>query len=162
MSKPNILQKMDSESIRWQNCAICDAQNLRIVSSETRPDFALCDTCGSAFVLEDGGEMRMFYGRVSDDMPQTQIFAEREWKPYLEIRTFSARERQNMPSATDVPPELEQPDSKLLDGINAILDLEAEQTELLYDRAKKIEPPPRVLRETGELPNIDDLFKDLE
>jgi hypothetical protein len=39
--------------------------------------------------------------------------------------------------------------------------LEAQKSDIFYSRMKKIEPPPRKLAETGELPNIDDLFESL-
>lgn len=165
---PQILETMDDDAIRWQYCAICGEQQQRVVRQAGRPDFATCDNCQSAFVLEDGGKMRMLYGKISDTMPQTREFALKKWRLYLEIRV-SAQKEQNPKAAeeSDIPPEIM---STLSEGFigkyashhDALAALESEKSELLYTHEKKIAPPPRTLRETGELPNLDELFKDTE
>lgn len=163
---PNILNNMDAESIQWQNCAICDAKAQQVVQSDIRPDYALCGACGSAFVLEHGGQMRMLYGRISDEMPKTRKFALYQWRKYIEIRTHAVQERAIDNEGEDTLPD---PIQNILgdslpstygDHSQGILDLEAEKADIFYRRQKKLDPPPKRLRETGELPDLDELFKD--
>jgi hypothetical protein len=157
----NILQHMDDESIRWQICAICGQQKQRIVHQMNRPDFAVCDNCHSAFVLEEGGGMRMLYGKIPDELPETRQFALKQWRRYFDIRAVAERERGGAKD-DDLPEELRRTleTQTPVDPQTAILELEAKQSDIFYSRAKKLEEPPRRLRETGELPNLDDLFKD--
>jgi hypothetical protein len=157
---------MDDEAIKWQNCAICGEQRQRIIREDTRPDFATCDSCKSSFVLEDGGEFRMLYAKIPSALPETKEFAQKKWRTYFEVRAAAVRERTG-----DLPDELpSQLKSTAEDAIHgafaknddAFMALEAEQSDIFYSHAKKTEPPPRKLAETGELPNIDDLFEAFE
>lgn len=163
---PEVLKEMDSEAIRWQNCAICGQQRQRIVNQPDRPDYAICDNCQSAFVLENGGQMRMFYGQIGpQDMPKTREFALRHWRKYFEIRVMAEPERSGK-EAKELPVEFRQSlEDRIVQGNyashdDAILALEAQKAELIYGRIKKTEAPPRPLRETGALPDLDALFKD--
>lgn len=162
--QPNILKDMDDEAIKWQKCAICGEQKQRVVRQPGRPDFALCDHCRSAFVLEDGGKMQMLYGNISEKYPQVRKFALKQWHTYFEIRAIASQENPEADN-TDLPTELKDTSGDTVHGTytdsqEAILKLEAEKSDIFYSRAKKLEPPPRRLRETGELPNLDELFKD--
>jgi hypothetical protein len=163
--KPEILKEMDAEAIKWQNCAICGQQKQRIVHYPSRPDYAICDHCQSAFVLESGGQMRMFYGQIGPtDMPKTHDFALRQWRKYFEIRAMAEPERTGQ-EAKELPAELRASIEAPIHGAyanhdEAILALEAQKVELIYARAKKTEAPPRPLRETGALPDLDSLFQD--
>ncbi|NJL93419.1 MAG: hypothetical protein HC915_06645 [Anaerolineae bacterium] len=162
----SILWTMDDEAIRYQRCAICGQQRQRVVRQSGRPDFALCGNCRSAFVLEDGGKMRMLYGRITELMPHTREFALSKWQTYFEVSARAAQERQDN-IEDHLPAELRDDPTNAIHGnfdtnMSAYLALEAERSELLYERARKVAPPPRRLKETGELPNLDDLFKDLE
>jgi len=162
--QPHILQQMDDESIKWQYCAICGEQKQRIVRQPGRPDFAFCEHCHAAFVLEDGGKLRMLYGQIPENMPQTRAFALKQWRTYFEIRVTANREQTNEP---DILPAELKPAQGVIHGTyadpdEALMKLQAQQSEMFYAREKKLEAPPRVLRETSELPNLDDLFKDPE
>lgn len=163
---PKVLQSMDDDAIKWQKCAICGEQKQRIIREVTKPDFATCDNCKSAFVLEDGGQFRMLYGRISGSYPRTFRFAHKKWRTYFEIRATAEQERSgDLPE--DLPSQLKPSidDAALgayADHDDAILKLEAEKSDIFYSRAKKIEPPPRKLAETSDLPNIDDLFEAFE
>lgn len=159
-----VLWRMDEEAIRWQQCAICGVQQQqRVVRTAGRPDYAVCNHCHSAFVLEDGGQMRMMYGRVMTPHREVKDFALRQWVRYFDLRAkvTSVQKRE-----LDVLPAELKPDDKAVHGVygsamDAILSLEAEKAALLYDQAKVMSrPPARPLRETGELPNLDDLFRD--
>jgi len=160
-----VLARMDAEAIRWQQCAICGAQQKqRIIRSAGKPDFALCDACNSAFVLEDGSHMRMMYGRITPTASaELREFALKKWVRYFDIRA-KAVQQQN--KTLDVLPVELQPDElavhgKYINNMDAYLALEAEKAALLYDFTKpELRPPTRPLRETGDLPNIDDLFRD--
>jgi len=167
MSKPpKVLRKMDDEAIKWQNCAVCGQQKQRIVREPARPDFATCDNCKSAFVLEDGGQFRVLYAKIPSALPQTKSFAQKKWRTYFEVRTAAERERTgNLPD--ELPAELKDTAENAIHGAygqndDAFMALEAEKSDIFYSHVKKIEPPPRKLAETGELPNIDDLFEAFE
>lgn len=160
-----ILWDMDSDAIRWQNCAICGRQKQRIVHSEGFPDYAICDNCQSTFVQEKGGKMRVLYGRVPAELPETTEFALKKWRTYFEVRAKAEHERTGK-SPEELPAQLKSTADTAVHGkyasaSDAYLDLEAQKSELLYDRQKKIQPPPRQLKQTGELPPLDDLFEDL-
>lgn len=163
---PKVLQQMDDDAIKWQNCAICGEQGQRIVREHAKPDFAICGNCKSAFVLEDGGEFRMLYGRIASSFPQTHQFAHKKWRTYFEIRATAEKEHTgNAPE--ELPAELKSTAEDAIHGAyaqhdDAMMALEAEKSEIFYSHTKKIEPPPRKLAETGELPNIDDLFEVME
>lgn len=163
-----ILWHMDDESIKWQYCAICGQQRQRIIRQAGRPDFAFCDSCQSAFVLEDGGQMRMLYGAIPENMPQTRQFALKQWHKYFDIRAQAERERTGKdPAEAQLPAELKSTAADAVHGAyanaeDAILALEAQKSDIFYSRVKKLEPPPRILRETGELPDLDQLFKGRE
>jgi hypothetical protein len=161
-----ILWKIDDEAIRWQKCAICGQQRQRVLRQEGRPDFVLCEACHSTFILEDGGKMQMLYGRIPENMTQTRAFALKQWQVYFEICARSAQDRRQEQTVDALPAAL-KPQANPTIGVHATsqdayLALEAEKAELLYNRARKLDAPPRRLRETGELPNLDDLFKDRE
>ena len=150
---PKTLKHIDEESIQWQSCAICGQQKLRVIQQIGRPDFAFCDNCHSAYVLEDGGKMRMLYGSLPESMPKTRAFALKRWQTYFEIRAVAEQER------TGKEPDL----SFGMPSTQADLaSLEIKKHDLLYSQGDKPEPPPRALRETGDLPNLDDLFQDPE
>ena len=163
---PKVLRQMDDDAIRWQKCAICGEQRQRIVREADKPDFATCGNCKAAFVLEDGGEFRMLYARIPSAYPETREFASKKWRTYFEVRAAAERERTgNLPE--ELPAELKDTVEKGSAGTygqhdDAWMDLEAQKSEIFYSHAKKTEPPPRKLAETGELPNIDDLFEAFE
>jgi hypothetical protein len=157
---------MDNEAIKWQKCAICGEQKQRIIREANKPDFATCDSCKSIFVLEDGGQFRMLYGHVSPTYPRTLRFARKKWRTYFEIRATAEKERSGE-LTEDLPAQLKSTAKDAIHGAyadhdDAILALEAEKSDIFYSRVKKEEPPPRKLAETGELPNIDDLFEAFE
>jgi hypothetical protein len=156
-----ILQTMYAEGIRSQPCAICGQAKQRVVHQAGKPDFALCENCQSAFVLEDGGQLRMLYGRINPQYPKVRAFALKQWQRYQDVRAVAQAE-QNPDPTPRLPTELEilLNQGAPSDHSQAILDLEAQKSQLFYDRAKKLEPPPRPLRETGELPDLDSLFKE--
>ena len=162
---PKVLRQMDDEAIKWQKCAICGEQKQRIIREAAKPDFAICGNCKSSFVLEDGGQFRMLYGRISGSYPRTFRFAHKKWRTYFEIRATAEQERSgNLPEdlPTQLKPTADTTMGAYSDHDDAILKLEAEKSEIFYSRAKKEEPPPRKLAETGDLPNIDDLFEAFE
>lgn len=160
-----ILWDMDNDAIRWQNCAICGMQKQRIIHSEGRPDFAFCDHCKSTFVQEKGGKMRVMYGWMPPELTLTSEFALKKWRTYFEVRAKAEGEKTGK-SPESLPPALQptlqaHPYGNFASASDAILDLEAQKSEMLYERQKKTEQPRRQLKETGQLPPLDDLFEDL-
>ena len=59
-------------------CAICGQPALQVIHVETFPDYVTCSICGSAFVVEEGGE-RVMYGKIDNAYPETQHVALRQW-----------------------------------------------------------------------------------
>jgi len=116
------------------------------------------------YVLEKGGKMRMFYGNIPLNMPKTREFAIKQWRSIVEVRAKAEQERVAKKKPDYVPNAL-QGDNPLVAGMSrddhmdAIMRLEQEKSAMFYDRVKKVEPPPRPLRETGQLPSIDHLFE---
>ncbi|MBZ0305036.1 MAG: hypothetical protein K8I82_03110 [Anaerolineae bacterium] len=160
-----ILWDMDNDAIRWQNCAICGQQKQRIIHTPGAPDFAVCDNCQSAFVQEKGGKMRVLYAKIPLELAETSSFALRKWRTYFEVRVQAEREKTGK-SPEELPAQLKSTSETAVHGkfataSDAYLDLEAQKSELLYERQKKTQPPPRQLKQTGELPPLDDLFEDL-
>jgi hypothetical protein len=151
-----ILWEMDDEAIRWQKCAICNQQNQRIVREPGKPNFAMCNTCGSAFVLEKGGKMRMLYGSIPRSLPETYTMGYKKWRTYFEIR--AAAEREIQPSKTPSP----KPGQLPAVSSDPYMDLEAQKSEMMYNRAKRLDKPPRQLKDTGELPPLENLFENLD
>lgn len=160
-----ILWDMDTDAIKWQNCAICGTQKQRIVHSLQFPDYAICDNCQSAFVLEKGSKLRMMYGNIPRELPETYEFAFKKWRTYFEIRAKAEKEKSGK-SPEELPLQLKSTlesdiHGKYASASDAYLDLEAQKSEIFYDRVKKNQPPPRQLKETGQLPPLDDLFEDV-
>ena len=85
-------------------CAICTADTLRVVHVENLPDFIGCETCESAFLLEEGGD-RVFYGRIPDEYPETAEFALEQWH-YLERVRESANAERQPAEAVDIASRL--------------------------------------------------------
>jgi|GEM_PF-4167093 len=153
--QPKILFSLDDEAIRWQECAICGEQRQEVVHNDNTPDFAVCRNCESVFVLEDGGKMRMLYGKIGVEMPNTTTYALKLWRKYIDIRSIAIQERKPDDVVVD------ENEHRYLTQDDQYLSLEAQKSNLLYSQLKKSDSPRR-LRETSELPNLDELFKDPE
>lgn len=148
-----ILWKMDAAVIRWQYCAICGAQAQRVVQEPGRPDYALCDHCRAAFIMEDGRQMRLYYGQLPENMPRTRQYALKQWRHYADIRAASREEgAQQQPDS--LPPDAGA--GQYSSNMDAYLALEAQQSEADPQQPNK----PRALKDTGELPDLDELFRE--
>lgn len=84
-----------------QTCAICGEPALRVAHVEKLPDYVSCGSCGSVFVMEEGGD-RVMYGKIPADYPVTSAFALRQW-----LAPDLVRER-----ASDERPEPEWPEEQ--------------------------------------------------
>jgi len=103
--QPQILRKLDDRAIREQICAICGEKKQKVVHKHGVPDYAICRRCRSTFVVEDSDDMRMLYGTIPYNMPQTRAFALKQWQSYDEIISIASRERDGKGLET-VPDEL--------------------------------------------------------
>jgi hypothetical protein len=155
-----VLAHMDDEAIRWQKCAICGEQKQKVIRTAGRPDFAFCQHCEAAFILEDGGKMRLYYGNIPMTFPQTRAFALRQWHTYFEINARGEAERAQK-AETEQSPDIPVGASigQYANHEEALADLSAQATELIYAASKKT--PSRRLKETGQLPSLDGLFHDI-
>jgi hypothetical protein len=76
---------------------------LQVVHLDAYPDYVNCDNCGSAFVVEDGGE-RVMYGKVPAQYPETRHFALQQWVWPEAIDRKAAPERPSRPPSSMIPP----------------------------------------------------------
>lgn len=99
---------LDHSFIDSLSCAICGRPKLNIVHNERLPDFVVCDHCGSAFVVEEGGE-RVMYGKIDPAFPDTSRFALREWAWLEAVARKADIERQAVETAEepDIPTPME-------------------------------------------------------
>lgn len=146
--QPKILQQLDAEWVKSQHCAVCDATRQRVIHTSNRPDMVICDACQSVFVVERGNQTRLLYGRLPREMPQTQAFAFKTWHSVEDIRAMAEKERNLLFGATEALPPSDEP--------------ETPPQQFRYADLGNLPKPPRRLRETGELPDLDSLFKDID
>jgi hypothetical protein len=96
------------------SCAICGSPELFVQHLPNYPDFVTCSQCGSAFVVEDGGE-RVLYGNIASDYPRTAEFALKQWVWLEAVERRAAEERPTPPSeepvasmrSSDLPAQVE-------------------------------------------------------
>jgi hypothetical protein len=82
---------LDEDFPQAMSCAICGQDTLKVNHVQNLPDFVGCDTCGSAFVVEEGGD-RIMYGKIDDAYNQTKAIALRQWLSYEEIEQQASEE----------------------------------------------------------------------
>ena len=91
------------------DCAICGQPALQVVHVETFPDYVTCDNCGSAFVVEEGGD-RVMYGKIDNAYPETQQVALRQWIwPETVEKQATSEHPPTAPIDTPTAPFLEEP-----------------------------------------------------
>src|SRR3990172_7162791 len=78
--------------LQSQACAICGEQTLRVAHVDRLPDYVSCSSCGSVFVMEEGGE-RVMYGKIPAEYPQTAEVALRNWLMPEDIQGHAMGER---------------------------------------------------------------------
>ncbi len=86
------------------SCTICGASALSVVHLKAFPDYVTCAACGSAFVMEAGGE-RVMYGSISPDYPETRDFALKQWTSPEAIGALAEAERPGSQSANHGGPQ---------------------------------------------------------
>ena len=92
-----------------KTCAICGAAPLTIAHIAGLPDHVNCGSCGSVFVVEDGGE-RVMYGKIPAEYPATRRFALRQWAWLEDVERKAASERQaGRPASPPAPLEAGPP-----------------------------------------------------
>jgi hypothetical protein len=90
-------------------CAICGQPALQVVHVETFPDYVTCSNCGSAFVVEEGGE-RVMYGKIDNAYPETQHVALRQWIwPETVEKQAASEHPPTAPIDTPTAPFLDEP-----------------------------------------------------
>lgn len=93
-------------------CAICGRANLTLVHHAQLPDYVTCSTCGSAFVVEEGGD-RVMYGKIPESYPGVRRFALRQWAWPEAISRKAAPERTSQqavePEAAPLAPPVPAP-----------------------------------------------------
>jgi hypothetical protein len=98
---------IDDATIESQACAICGDQALRVAHLQKLPDYISCGSCGSVFVMEEGGD-RVMYGKIPAEYQQTSELALRKWVMLETVREHAMSERPEAPpseEATEQPPE---------------------------------------------------------
>ncbi len=100
MPKPR--SRIEDEFLRGRPCAICGASGLKVVRIAGVPDHVSCSGCGSAFVVEDGGE-RVMYGKIPAEYPLTRRFALRQWAWLEAIERKAQDERKGTAPTVPIP-----------------------------------------------------------
>ncbi|MEJ2013529.1 MAG: hypothetical protein P8X64_15055 [Anaerolineales bacterium] len=77
-------------------CAICGAEALRVGHVANLPDYVTCGECGSAFLVEQGGE-RIFYGQIAAGYAGAEQFALRQWAFAEAIENRAKSDRPTLP-----------------------------------------------------------------
>ena len=100
---------LNDDYVDGLGCAICGQPALQVVHVETFPDYVTCGNCGSAFVVEEGGD-RVMYGKIDNAYPETQHVALRQWI-WLETAEEQAASEHPPTAPIDTPtaPFLEEP-----------------------------------------------------
>lgn len=129
------------------SCAICGQPELSIVHNDRLPDFVACGHCGSAFVVEEGGE-RVMYGKIDPAFPDTSHFALREWAWFEAIARKADLERQATEAAEDIEiPEPIEPETPVSEpAADEIPEPEADESEMA-SAEKPTVPLPDEMRE---------------
>jgi hypothetical protein len=83
---------LDDDYTEGLHCSICGQAALKVIHLDRLPDYVTCQQCGSALVVEEGGD-RVMYGKINSDYPKTQRFALRQWvwPEAIEKRAISER-----------------------------------------------------------------------
>jgi hypothetical protein len=131
-------------------CTICGRPALRVVHIQAYPDYVTCQACGSAFVVEEGGE-RVLYGNIAAGYPETARFSLKQWTWPEAIERRAIQERPSQAPVEPPPPAepAEQP---------AVLeeDLQPQATPsaavLDEDSQPQLPPTAAVILEDEELP----------
>ena len=129
-------------------CAICGQPALSIVHNERLPDFVVCSQCGSAFVVEEGGE-RVMYGKIDPSYPDTSRFALREWawleavarKADIERQVEDAVEEPEAPAEPEFLPSEPTPDEfPSPEGFESVAAPAEKPTVPLPEELRELEP----------------------
>ncbi len=117
---------IEESFVEGRSCSICGQPTLAVAKLEKLPDYVRCSTCGSAFVIEEGG-VRVMYGSIPAEYPETRDFALKQWASLEAIEALAEAERAvpaalpESPSPTEAEFEIQERDQ---------IDLEAEHKEL--------------------------------
>lgn len=99
---PRPRSRIEDEFVQGRACAICGTRGLKVVRLPGVPDHVGCSGCGSAFVVEDGGE-RVMYGKIPAGYPLTCRFALRQWAWLEAIERRALHERKGLTPAAPTP-----------------------------------------------------------
>ncbi len=99
---PKARSQIEDGFIRGRLCAICGSPGLKVVRIPGVPDHVSCGACGSAFVVEDGGD-RVMYGKIPADYPLIRRFALRQWAWLEAIERKAQDERRGVAAAPPIP-----------------------------------------------------------
>ena len=101
---PTVRSNLDDSYVEGKTCSICGKQALKVVHLGAYPDYVNCESCGSAFVTEEGGE-RVMYGKIPAAYPDTSRFALQQWVwPEAIDRRASTERRSHEPAPIQAPP----------------------------------------------------------
>lgn len=100
---PKVRSTLADDLAQGRACSICGQEALQVVHLDAYPDYVNCGNCGSAFVVEDGGE-RVMYGKIPAQYPETRHFALQQWVWPEAIDRKAAPERPSGPPSLISPP----------------------------------------------------------
>lgn len=91
-----------------KHCAICGAAALQVGHVAKLPDYVTCRECGSAFLVEEGGE-RVFYGQIAAGYADAEKFALRQWAFAEAIENRARPDRPTLPDFEEAAEAVEEP-----------------------------------------------------
>ncbi|MEW6569236.1 MAG: hypothetical protein AB1449_13945 [Chloroflexota bacterium] len=141
---------IETHFIEGRACAICGSSGLKVVHLAGVPDHVSCRACGSAFVVEEGGE-RVMYGKIPAHYPLTRRFALRQWAWLEAIERKAEEERGAAPAeapglAAEAPPAPAPPPKPRLPDWLA-------RPESAAPGSVEPVPPPQPPSEAAQLPD---------
>jgi hypothetical protein len=122
---------------------------LKVVHLEGFPDYVACSSCGSQFVMEDGGE-RAMYGSIPEQYPETKRFALRQWA-WLEAIEHKAKSERPPKEMSAAPSEDEIPPGE--DETSPVVEGEVSLWE--HETPAEIVPPSDPSADEGAVPILE-------
>ncbi len=86
------LKTLDDGYTTGRSCAVCGESTLSVVHVENLPDYVLCISCDSAFILNQAADWAM-YGSISNDYPATGQMVLKRWTTLEAVETMANSER---------------------------------------------------------------------
>jgi hypothetical protein len=105
---PTPRASINDDFIANMSCSICGKESLLVHHTTSLPDYVSCRNCQSAFIVEAEGS-RVLYGKINDQYPRTQQFAQKQWMELEAVGQYAAAERMDEEKAAEEAPASQAP-----------------------------------------------------